>query len=124
MKNWYITREASGLNHCGIDIAQDKKILLTEEQAILHGKKVENSQAPANRDEAGVISEWEEFEREMEELNTEKERTSHGEPYDGSPVSSSSDDGLIKEPEVTSAEETSAARDDRAVAEDLEPSDE
>ena len=91
MKTWYTTREASGLNHRGADIAQGKKILLSDDQAVLHGSKVEKSEAPIDAAEAGVADEWQEYQQELQELNTEKVSLA---------------DGVVKEPLVPEGNKT------------------
>ena len=83
MKTWYTTREASGLNHRGADIAQGKKILLSDDQATLHGSKVEKSEAPIDASEAGVAEEWQEYSYETKALNAEKISFDDGVVADG-----------------------------------------
>ncbi|WP_319419473.1 hypothetical protein [Pleurocapsa sp. FMAR1] len=79
MKNWYINREAGALNHCGVDIPEGKKILLSEEQASLHGEKVEKSDAPVEKNESAVAAEFAEWQAQQEmESSGEEEQGSRG----------------------------------------------
>ena len=61
MKTWYQTNEAGVLSHRGQAIKPNKKILLSEEQAALHGDKIKKAEAPTEASEAGVAIEYEEW---------------------------------------------------------------
>ncbi len=65
MNNWYVTKENETLFHRDQAIETGKKIFLTEDQASLHGDKIEPCDSPAEEMEVGVKSEWAELKSEV-----------------------------------------------------------
>ncbi len=76
MKNWYLTREAGTLIHCGQGIELGKKIFLTESQAAIHGEKIEPCDPPLDLTEAGVESEWDDALYKVESAEVERRESS------------------------------------------------
>ena len=76
MKSWYSTKDGASLQHKSQPIVNGKRIFLTEAQAALHGDKVEKSDPPQSADEAGVKTEFEEWQRNQSA--SEPVKTSEG----------------------------------------------
>ena len=78
MKSWYSTKDGASLQHKSQPIVNGKRIFLTEAQAALHGDKVEKSDPPQSADEAGVKTEFEEWQRSQSaaEKGKPKEKSS------------------------------------------------
>lgn len=111
MKSWYLTKEQGSLFHGGEAIEPDKKIFLTEDQAKLHGDKIESCEPPAELIEVGVKSEWEEFANEKTypqhgriELRTERPQSRPPEPDSGDQVETFHKTS-VQEPDVESVED-------------------
>ena len=85
MKSWYTTRDGANLQHKSQPVTNGKRIFLTEAQAKLHGDAIEKSEAPTKVEDAGVKSEYDEWQA----TQSASQRTSHGSEVSSDPVSSS-----------------------------------
>ncbi|MEM7756572.1 MAG: hypothetical protein AAF298_00370 [Cyanobacteria bacterium P01_A01_bin.40] len=78
MKTWYQNRMEAGVTHRGQNIPEGKKLYLTEAQAEIHNgsqQKVAECEPPKESKEAGVLADWDEYDKLLKSTNNDPANT-------------------------------------------------